>query len=67
MYDINPLGPLMHLRELDRQAAPILCPVRSTRQASRVAIFSAWMLLFIRGLRAADIPWQVERQERNVR
>lgn len=28
MYDINPLGPLMHLKELDRQAAPLLRPVR---------------------------------------
>ena len=22
MYDVNPLGPMMHLKELDRQAAP---------------------------------------------
>ena len=22
MHDVNPLGPIMHLRELDRQATP---------------------------------------------
>ena len=31
MYDVNPLGPLMHLKELDRQAAPKLRPLRSRR------------------------------------
>lgn len=24
MYDVNPLGPLMHLKELERRAAPTL-------------------------------------------
>jgi hypothetical protein len=32
MYDVNPLGPMMHLKELDRQAAPKLRSVRSRRQ-----------------------------------
>jgi hypothetical protein len=31
MYDVNPLGPLMHLKELDRQAAAKLRPLRSSR------------------------------------
>ena len=34
MYDVNPLGPLMHLKELDRQAAPKLRPLRSRRSNS---------------------------------
>ena len=27
MHDINPLGPMFHLKELERQAAPRLRPV----------------------------------------
>lgn len=27
MYDVNPLGPMFHLKELERQAAPRLRPV----------------------------------------
>src|SRR5262245_21786930 len=32
MYDVNPLGPMMHLKELDRQAAPQLRPLRPRKQ-----------------------------------
>lgn len=68
MYDINPLGPLMHLKELDRQAAPKLYPVRSTTQdASSVTICGPSMLLVLRCLHAIGIPWHVERQERSIR
>lgn len=31
MHDVNPLGPIMHLRELDRQAAPRLRPLLTER------------------------------------
>jgi hypothetical protein len=32
MYDVNPLGPMMHLKELDRQAAQKIWLLRSRRQ-----------------------------------
>jgi hypothetical protein len=32
MHDVNPLGQIMHLRELDRQAAPQLRPLRLERK-----------------------------------
>jgi hypothetical protein len=68
MYDINPLGPMMHLKELDRQAAQRLGPVPSTKQAvCRVASFSAWIALFLRGCRAAGIPRRVRRKNRGIR
>ena len=38
MHDINPLGTVMHLKELDRWAAPKLRPLRSKGERSfRVA------------------------------
>ena len=40
MYAVNPLGPLMHLRELDRQAVPSLRPdrLRSPRESILIAL-----------------------------
>ena len=32
MYDVNPLGPMMHLKELERQAALKLRPLQSKEQ-----------------------------------
>ena len=32
MHDVNPLGPMMHLKELDHQAIPRLRPLRTGRQ-----------------------------------
>jgi hypothetical protein len=67
MYDVNPLGPLMHLKELDRQAVPTLCPVRFERQGdSRVSAFSAWMISFLRRLQAAGISRRTVRQDRGI-
>ncbi len=55
MYDVNPLGPMMHLKELDRQAVPTLRQVRSARQdASSVAALGFTILSFLRGLRAVS-------------
>jgi len=34
MYDVNPLGPLMHLKDLDRQAIPKLQAVQFRRKGS---------------------------------
>ena len=54
MYDVNPLGPLMHLKELDRQAVSMLRPPRfGSRGDFRVAAFSASMISFLRRLLAA--------------
>lgn len=49
MYDVNPLGPIMHLKELDRQATPKLRPVVNARQdVVGVAALFAAVLLFLR-------------------
>jgi hypothetical protein len=32
MYDVNPLGPMMHLKELDQQAVPKCRPLPPRRQ-----------------------------------
>lgn len=67
MYDVNPLGPLMHLKELDRQAVPTLRPVRFRRQGDfRVAAFRASMIFFLRRLQAAGIPRRTVRQDRGI-
>ncbi len=67
MYDFNPLGPLMHLKELKRQAAPKLRPVRSRRQdVSSVTAVRAALRSLLRRLRPASIPWLPARQERST-
>jgi hypothetical protein len=35
MYDVNPLGPQMHLKQLERRAVPMLRPVRFFWQSRR--------------------------------
>jgi hypothetical protein len=51
MHDVNPLGPMMHLRELDRQAAPRLRSLRPGRQgATRLAALGAMMITLLRRL-----------------
>jgi hypothetical protein len=63
MYDVNPLGPLMHLKELDRQAAVRLRPLRSRRQdASRVTAVTALMIALLQRLPAVFIAGRVARQ-----
>jgi hypothetical protein len=49
MYDVNPLGPLMHLKELDRQAARISHPIQAN--TPRLAIFMASTIGLLRDLR----------------
>jgi hypothetical protein len=57
MYDVNPLGPLMHLKELERQVAPKLRPVRRARKHSfRLAVPGAMVIALLRRLHAAGIP-----------
>jgi hypothetical protein len=49
MYDVNPLGPMMHLRDLERQSAPKLRPVRAARKHYfRVAAIGAAVIVLLR-------------------
>jgi len=66
MYDVNPLGPLMHLKELDRQTVPPLRPVRFGRQDSRVAAFIASIISLLRRLQAAGITRRLMGQDRGI-
>ena len=64
MYDVNPLGPMMHLKELERQAAPKLRPVQDTRHgAFGVTALAAALIALLRRFRAVGISRQVARQE----
>jgi hypothetical protein len=64
MHDVNSLGPMMHLKELDRQATPRLRPLRTGSQNgfSFTAVKSS-MIVFLRQLRAFRFP---ERTLRNI-
>ena len=56
MHDINPLGTVMHLKELDRWAAPKLRPLRSKGERSfRVAALATASVAFV--LHAIAIPF----------
>ena len=50
MYDVNPLGPMMHLKELERQAAPKLLHLQSRNSFNFAAISTS--LLAVQHLRA---------------
>lgn len=41
MHDINPLGAILHLKELDRQATPQLQPLRPERRSTRIVAINA--------------------------
>jgi len=67
MSDVNPLGPLMHLKELDQQAVPTLRPVRFGNQSdSRAAALSTSMISFLRRLQAAGILRRTVGQDRGI-
>jgi hypothetical protein len=53
MYDVNPLGHLMHLKDLDRQAVPKLRAVRSQRESSFSV--TAVMIALLQRLHVAGI------------
>jgi hypothetical protein len=56
MFDVNPLGPMMHLKELERRAAPKLRPVQCARQgAFRVAVRGAVVIVLLRRFLAVGI------------
>ena len=48
MNDVNPLGQIMHLRELDRQATPQLRPLRTERESKLTRAMIAVVLRFWR-------------------
>lgn len=50
MYDVNPLGPLMHLQELERRAATVMRGSR-TRRVKRAAPAWLWLPLVMMRLR----------------
>src|SRR5262249_54367522 len=60
-YDINPLGPMMHLKELARQATPRLRPLRRQNGFSLIAVKSS-MIAFLRHLHAPRFPWRTLRE-----
>jgi hypothetical protein len=63
MYDVNPLGPLMHLKELDRRAAARLRPLRPRRQsASRVTAVRAVIITLLQRLHTVGVPRRAARQ-----
>jgi hypothetical protein len=57
MYDVNPLGPQMHLRELERRAVPSLRPdqLRSPGE-SRLTALRARMFSIISTVVAVAAP-----------
>ncbi len=63
MHNLTPLGTLMHLKELDREAAPRLRPLRAGRRdASPVTGVRAAMTTLLRRLHTVGIPRRVASQ-----
>jgi hypothetical protein len=51
MYDVNPLGPMMHLKELEQRAASRLRRLQPTKQNSySLAAISVSMIAVLRRL-----------------
>jgi hypothetical protein len=63
MHDVNPLGPMMHLKELERQAVLRPQPLRPRRQAgsSFIAVGSS-MTAFLQQLHTVRLFWRVVRR-----
>jgi hypothetical protein len=57
MFDVNPLGLTMHLRELDRQAAPKLVAIEAAGRPASTGLAAAAAALIAR-LRKSDWPWR---------
>ena len=63
MHNDTPLGVMMHLKELDRQAIPKLVPLRARRlDASPAAALRATIIMLLRRLGAVGIPGRVESE-----
>lgn len=52
MFDVNPVGPLMHLKELERQAAAARRLERSGLQSGNPSVFVSWLVRMLSRLRA---------------
>jgi hypothetical protein len=69
MHDVNPLGPMFHLKELERQAAPRLRPVSphsvGARSAAHLSLKSAMSILlsFLLHPKASSIRRRTARVE----
>jgi hypothetical protein len=60
MHNLTPLGMLMHLKDLDRQAVPKLRPLRSQRRDSAGAnAVGIAVIALVRRLHALGIAWRV--------
>jgi hypothetical protein len=63
MQNLTPLGLEMHLKELDRQAAPKLRPLRLGGQdAFGANAVGAAVIALVRRLHAVGTAWRVLRQ-----
>jgi hypothetical protein len=63
MHDVNPLGPMMHLRELERQAAPLLRSLRPWGQdGSSLTAVGSSMIAFVQQLHSVRLFWRVIRR-----
>jgi hypothetical protein len=56
MYDVNPLGPMIHLKELDRRATPQLRPLRPGMQdVFSLTAISASVIAVVRRLHTVSL------------
>lgn len=63
MHNLTPLGLKMHLKELDRQAAPKLRPLRlGGRDAFGANAVGAAVFELVRRVHAIGMAWRVLRQ-----
>jgi hypothetical protein len=63
MHDVNPLGPMMHLKELERRAAPRLHPLLPSRQdVSSLTTAGSSMIAFLLQLHTVWFSWRVVRR-----
>jgi hypothetical protein len=59
MHDINPLGTVMHLRELDRLVEPKLRPLRSRRRNTGVTRLGIALVALLRRAVTGRDSWQI--------
>jgi hypothetical protein len=64
MHDVNPLGLIMYLRELEREAAPTLRPQRPAKQHTvSFASFGAAVMIRLQRLYPIAARWTVARHQ----
>lgn len=55
MYDINPLGPMLHLRQLEQQVSPNLREVKANRQNISIVGLRLAVVAYLQRLAAAQL------------